>query len=350
MTAGYCDPDMRFNGACGMRGVSAPRSPDRGGCRPRRRIATVVFLALFPLVTGCAGQPDDTLSPITQGADVETATVDVDVAAGPSGSGEATGEEAGGEAIDDLMPAAGEAEEDLFLADDVNDPLEVPNRFIFAFNLTLDTFLLQPAAATYRFLIPGEARDSVRNALRNLRSPVILANDVFQGEMERAEITLMRFLINSTVGVLGLFDVAAEWGYPYHNEDFGQTLGTYDVGEGFYLVLPVFGPSSVRDGIGLAVDTFLDPLTYVATANDLETEFLIRPALEGIDTRSRNIETIEDLKRDSIDFYARVRSLYRQNRINEINNGNTTGMPSLPGMSEFNYDLEVDDEQLGSAD
>jgi len=215
----------------------------------------------------------------------------------------------------------GETTDAYAIEDDDNDPLEIVNRFIFAFDMTLDVFIFKPAAATYRFLLPGVVRDSVRSVIRNLRSPVVVANDLFQGEMDRAETTTMRFLINSTVGVLGIIDVAEGWGYPYHDEDFGQTLAVHGAGEGFYLVLPIFGPSSVRDGAGLVVDIFLDPLTYVGQAYDVQTELLAPTVVGGIDKRSRNIETIENLQKDSIDFYARIRSLYRQTRANDIRNG-----------------------------
>ncbi len=236
-------------------------------------------------------------------------------------------------------PVAGtpSATADIYEIDDDNDPLEIVNRFIFAFDMTLDVFIFKPAAATYRFLLPVEVRDSVRNVIRNLRTPVVLANDLFQGEMERAETTTMRFLINTTVGVLGIFDVADGWGYPHHDEDFGQTLAVHGAGEGFYLVLPIFGPSSLRDGFGLVVDILLDPLTYVGQAYDVDDELLARPAVGGIDTRSRNIETLEDLQKDSIDFYARIRSLYRQSRANDIRNGAGAG-DQVPGL----YSSEID--------
>ncbi len=227
--------------------------------------------------------------------------------------------------------------------DDENDPIELFNRFTFSFNLALDTFIFRPGAATYRFLLPVEVRDSVRNTLRNLSTPVVLTNDLLQGELDRAETTLVRFFVNSTVGLLGLFDVAADWGYPYHDEDFGQTLAVHGVGEGFYLVLPIFGPSNPRDGIGILVDTFLDPLTYVASNNDAEEYLIIRTAVSGIDLRSRNIETLDDMKRDSIDFYARIRSLYRQKRANDINNSEAEGDTPTPGLY-YSFDFGTDDE------
>ncbi len=234
--------------------------------------------------------------------------------------------------------------------DDENDPIELFNRFSFAFNLALDTFIFQPAAATYRFLLPVEVRDSVQNFFRNISTPVILANDVFQGEMERAETTLVRFVINTTVGVLGLFDMAADMGYPYHDEDFGQTMAVHGVSEGGYLVIPVFGPSSFRDGFGKLVDIFLDPLTYVGNAYDAEEALFGRTVISGIDTRSRHIDEIEDLKRDSIDFYARIRSLYRQKRQSDINNGEVNGDMPTPGLYSFEFDLDDDNKQVGKSE
>ncbi len=216
---------------------------------------------------------------------------------------------------------------------DDNDPLEVPNRMFFAFNEALDFMIIRPVAVTYRFIVPTGVRNSVRNFLRNLRTPVILANDLLQGDLERAEITFTRFFINSTIGLLGVFDIAAESGFAYHDEDFGQTMGTYGAGEGFYLVLPILGPSSLRDGGGRIVDIFLDPLTYLAP----QEVGLGRAVATGVDFRARNIEELDELKSDSLDFYARIRSLYRQFRENEINNGAPAGdspnFTEIPGQS-----------------
>ncbi len=268
----------------------------------------IVFLAALTLVAGCASQPKPAADGWSESDEQAFAEVDTE-----------------------------------------NDPLELLNRFTFAFNLALDTMVFQPVAAFYRFLLPVEARNSVRNVVRNLRSPVILVNDVLQGETGRAENTLVRFLMNSTIGVLGLFDVAADMGYPYHDEDFGQTLGVHGVGEGFYLVLPIFGPSNPRDGIGMLVDFYLDPVAYAAEAADIEDLILARTVAGGIDTRARNIETIEDLKRDSIDFYARVRSLYRQSRTNEINNGEVPEDTPTPGLYSFDFDSDDDEEPEAQA-
>ena len=268
----------------------------------------IVFLAALTLVAGGASQPKPTSDGWSGSDDLEFAEIDTE-----------------------------------------NDPLELLNRFTFAFNLALDTMVFQPVAAAYRFFLPAEVRNSVRNTVRNLRSPLIFINDVLQGELERAETTLVRFLMNSTIGVLGLFDVAADMGYPYHNEDFGQTLGAHGMGEGFYLVLPILGPSNPRDGIGILVDFYLDPMVYAAEAADIEDLLLARTVAEGIDTRARNIETIEDLKRDSIDFYARVRSLYRQSRVNDINNGEAPEDTPTPGLYSFGIDSDDEPAPEGQA-
>ncbi len=232
------------------------------------------------------------------------------------------------------------------------DPLEGLNRFFFAINDMLDTVAFRPLAATYRVLLPQFFRDAVQSFLRNLDTPVTLGNDLLQGSFDRAGTTLMRFAINTTVGVAGLWDAADNFGYPYHKEDFGQTLGVWGVGPYPYLVLPVFGPSTARDGIGLAADTFMDPLFYL-----LPTELsLARTAVQGIDFRSRNIETIEELRRDSIDFYARIRSVYLQRRVDEINNGETPDDESpAPGLSgdvpgESQFSIFDDWPEEGSAE
>ena len=262
----------------------------------------IVFIAALMLVAGCASQPKPAADGWSESDDLEIAEVDSD-----------------------------------------NDPLELLNRFTFSFNMALDTVIFQPVAAYYRFLFPVQVRDSVRNVFRNLRSPLILINDLLQGETERAETTLVRFIVNSTVGVLGLFDVAADLGHPYHDEDFGQTLAVHGMGEGFYLVLPILGPSNPRDGAGLLADLYLNPLTYAFESVDADDWVVPRIAAEALDKRSRNIEVIEDLRRDSIDFYARVRSLYRQSRTNEINNGRVPG--DSPTSDLYNFGFDSDDEK-----
>lgn len=200
------------------------------------------------------------------------------------------------------------------------DPLEPVNRFVFAINETLDTFLIKPIAVTYAFWTPEGVQHSVTNFVRNLDAPVVLVNDLLQGEWERAETTASRFFINSIAGFGGLFDVASASGYPYHEEDFGQTLGSYGVGPGLYVVLPLFGPSNARDAVGLLVDSYTDPWNNWARIEDTQEFIYARGALEGLDLRARNIDTLDEIKRDAIDYYARLRSLYTQRRAEQIRN------------------------------
>ena len=141
-----------------------------------------------------------------------------------------------------------------------NDPAEPTNRFFYRVNDGLDTYVLAPIARGYRYAVPGAVRRPVQNVLANLSSPIIFANDVLQTRPRRAGDTLMRFLINSTAGVGGLFDVASRGGVPKHDQDFGLTLGHYGVPSGPYLVLPLFGPSTVRDAVGFGIVCRADQL------------------------------------------------------------------------------------------
>ncbi len=205
---------------------------------------------------------------------------------------------------------------------DANDPFEGGNRIMFDVNQVLDEVLLRPVAVVYRAVLPDFAQDGVRNFMNNLNSPVIFANDVLQGEGDRAGTTLLRFGINSTIGIGGLIDVAKEFDLPYHDEDFGQTLGTWGAGEGPYFYFLVMGPSNVRDFTGFVVDRGLDPLTYVNWGDDeLEYVPLGRTVLNVIDLRARNIDTLDEIERASVDYYASIRSLYRQSRADAIRNG-----------------------------
>jgi phospholipid-binding lipoprotein MlaA len=204
---------------------------------------------------------------------------------------------------------------------EANDPLEPMNRYFFEVNHFLDEVIVKPFAGYYHTALPQFAQDSVRNVVRNLHSPTILANDMFQGGFNRAGDTSSRFLINSTLGVGGLIDVADMFGIKYHDEDFGQTLGYYGSGEGPYLMLPVLGPSNPRDVAGKIVDYALDPLTWVGYIYNVGWINTVRGGLEGLDTRARNMQAIEELQKGSVDFYATIRSLYRQHRNDAIRNG-----------------------------
>ncbi len=221
---------------------------------------------------------------------------------------------------------------------EANDPLEPMNRYFFELNRGLDQLIIFPIADTYRGAVPAGIRDAVRNFLDNLSSPVILANDLLQGDVDRASQTWGRFLTNTFIGVGGLFNVSD---IEKHGEDFGQTLAVWGVEEGFYLVLPILGPRPPRDLVGWGVDTFLlDPVYWWARSEDAEWVTTTRFVVDGIDFRSRNIETLDEIERSSIDFYAAIRSLYRQRRADEIRNG----APAPDRMSSaLIEDLEHDD-------
>ena len=203
---------------------------------------------------------------------------------------------------------------------DINDPFEPFNRVMFNTTLVVDKVLLRPTAIVYRTVFPQPLRNGVRNFLNNLDSPVILTNDILQGEFARARVTLVRTVVNTTVGIGGLFDVADKWGYPRHREDFGQTLATFGIGEGPYLFIPLFGPANPRDLFGYGTDIFFNPLTYVQWGDESYIPY-VRYGVDLIDLRERNIETLDEIEQTSLDYYASVRSLYRQSRNNEINNG-----------------------------
>ena len=223
--------------------------------------------------------------------------------------------------------------------DEVNDPLESMNRVVFSFNQFADGLLFKPLAILYTML-PTVVQDGIGGMLETMRTPVTLANNLMQGELERAGETVGRFAVNATAGIGGFFDVAAEFGLEGHREDFGQTLAVWGSGEGMYLVLPLFGPSNPRDAIGLGVDTFLDPLRYY-----LDTEpLLYRTAVRGIHERASVIDALDEIERTSIDFYATMRSLYRQHRDDVIRNGDPAPIVPIPGISFDDFEIPKEDQ------
>ena len=199
----------------------------------------------------------------------------------------------------------------------LNDPLEPMNRTVLDVNMKIDEWLLEPIARGYRHMMPEFVQQSVHNVLNNLRSPLILANEVLQGETERAVRTVARFMVNSTVGLFGIFDVAAK-NLPFRNDDFGQTLAVWGIGEGPYLVLPLLGPSTLRDTVGFGVDFYTDPTDLFLDHERLHWAVNTRLGLNALDTRAGLLEPMDDLKRTSLDFYAAMRSVYRQRRQAEI--------------------------------
>jgi len=245
-------------------------------------------------------------------------------------------------------PAAG--------SNDIADPYEGFNRKMFAFNNGFDKYALDPAATAYKTVTPEFARDRVTDFLRNLRGPVIFANDVLQGEPDRAGTTFARFGINTTIGLLGLWDAATHMGLDRHNEDFGQTLAVWGVESGPYLVLPVLGPTTPRDLTGFGVDRAIDPLTWVQLDNDDDTDLAIRAGLGvvgALNTRVRLDDQINTLNAQPEPYIA-LRRIYSSSRQAEILNGKVnedTAYDDLPDFDAFDdYDDELfGDENVGAA-
>ncbi len=205
-----------------------------------------------------------------------------------------------------------------------NDPLEPMNRQIFAFNQAADKYVIRPVAQGYRDVLPDFVRNRIKDFLDNLNEPVIFMNNMLQGEGGRAAKTVTRFVVNSTVGVGGLYDVLGANGVAQETGDFGQTLYRWGVPPGPYLVLPIFGPSNPRDAVGIyGVDGLADPFNRLVdgTIYNKPTLMYVREGLYGIDLRSRNIDTLDQLERDSLDFYAKMRSVSRQYRDSVLRHG-----------------------------
>ena len=211
-----------------------------------------------------------------------------------------------------------------------NDPLEPTNRVFYAINDGLDTVILKPAAQAYRFVVPGPVRTGIHNVLSNLNTPAQLSNDILQGKPRRAGDTAMRFVINSTIGVVGIFDVAKDLGYPNHDTDFGLTLANWGVPDGPFLFLPVLGPSNPRDGIGFGVDVAQDPFTWIGGTTAVTAVNWTRFGLNALDARERYLDPIDQIKKTALDPYATFRSLYRQHRQGEIDNLRNDKRATIP--------------------
>ncbi len=196
----------------------------------------------------------------------------------------------------------------------VFDPLEPVNRGFFWFNDKLYFFIFKPIAKGFR-LIPEPGRVSLGNFISNLGTPVRMANSLLQFKFKDAGNEFCRFFINSTIGVAGLFDIAAQNGLPQKDEDLGQTFGHYGIGSGPYLVLPVLGPSNLRDGIGSIGDTFLDPLNYHLKRE----EAIIIEVVDGVNELSLDKDTYEGIQKHEIDPYLFIRNAYEQNRAAKVN-------------------------------
>ena len=207
----------------------------------------------------------------------------------------------------------------------VKDCFEKINRATFAFNMALDKVLFRPVASGYRKL-PSPVRIGTSNALNNLSNLITIPNNILQGDLKAAGNNSIRFIINSTIGIVGIFDPANALGFEkLEKEDFGQTFGAMGIGEGCYLVLPVIGPSTVRDAVGSLVSLSGGDAWYnVTVKNDTqyfkESDYYFSKLTEGVDFRAKNLESFDSLEKTSVDFYATVRSLYLQDRERKIKN------------------------------
>lgn len=205
----------------------------------------------------------------------------------------------------------------------IADPYEATNREIHAFNTGLDTVLLRPVSQAYDAVTPATLQFMIGNGASHLRLPVIFFNNLLQGEFRSALATLGRFGVNTVAGAGGLLDPATEFGLPLENTDFGLTLASHGAEEGPYLVLPIFGPSTGRDAIGVLGNIALDPLTYISIGSGTERYAITaaRVATPIIDTRARNADVIDDLLYGSEDSYVALRSAYVQNRRRAVSKG-----------------------------
>jgi phospholipid-binding lipoprotein MlaA len=224
--------------------------------------------------------------------------------------------------------------------DTTNDPFESVNREIFDINMTLDKAILRPVTQAYVDYVPDPIRDMIHNLLFHLKEPVTLANDILQGEFDRAGQTTARIVTNTIVG-FGMWDVMTASGAEGHKEDLGQTLAVWGVPDGPYLVLPLLGPSTVRDGTAELIQSFFDPVDFVMDEYlDYWTAFWLsgtRTVLTAVDKRAAVLGKLAELEKTSLDFYATIRSLYRQKRADEIRNGESGEAVPIP---EITLDLD----------
>jgi phospholipid-binding lipoprotein MlaA len=197
---------------------------------------------------------------------------------------------------------------------EANDPAEPTNRVMYDVNTALDKAIMRPIAQGYRAVVPEAGRSGIDNMLHNLGSPVRLGNDILSGKPRRAGDTTMRFLINTTAGLLGFFDVASGLGFPKHDTDFGLTMGHWGLDEGPFLFLPILGPSNPRDLTGFGVDTVGDPFTWVGQGVAVTAAGWSKTAVSAVSAREKFLDPVEQIEKTALDPYATFRSLYRQYR------------------------------------
>jgi len=236
-----------------------------------------------------------------------------------------------GAASDDVKTSSEDFETTVF-EDEIYDPLEGINRAVFGFNNVADRIVLEPVAKGYKKL-PPPIQSGIGNFLRNLKLPLVALNQLLQGQSQNAAESTGRFFVNSTIGIFGLIDVADNMGLEEKEEDFGQTLATWGVGDGFYIVLPLFGPSNVRDTTGMIMTLMTDPVNAYAANRDEAWVIPLRTAANAVDQRSKIMDEVNALRDNSVDYYAAVRSSYYQNRKAAIMNTNDDVLTPLPLIS-----------------
>lgn len=217
-----------------------------------------------------------------------------------------------------MLSACATSQDPATRTDGINDPYERQNRAIHEFNKDLDTVIVRPVSRAYA-VVPPEMRDRVNDFSENLSMPGVAINSLLQGDLRGVGLATTRFVMNTTIGIVGLVDAASEFGIPEHDTDFGETLAVWGVGEGAYIELPVFGPSTQRDAVGFFTDFFTNPLTF-ATLDD-DPERFIPPTTRGLavlNDRDRLSTTIDAILYESADSYAQTRSIFLQNRRFEL--------------------------------
>lgn len=218
-----------------------------------------------------------------------------------------------------LLPGCAASSYDSAQTPGMSDPFEEVNRAIFGFNTAIDHTLINPVIDGYRTVVPAPARKGVNNALNNLQSPISFANELLQGDLEGAGDVLFSAIVNTFVGFGGLFDIAGHEGYGHDTEDFGQTLAVWGIEHGPYIVVPFFGPTTLRDGGGYLVDAFADPLRWYSRNIDEKHIYYNKVAINYFNTRNNLKDALVELEASAIDYYASVRSSYYQAREGKIN-------------------------------
>ena len=234
-------------------------------------------------------------------------------------------------AADEVKTNSDDFETTIF-EDEIYDPFEGINRAVFGFNNVADKVILEPIAKGYKKL-PPPVQSGIGNFIKNLKLPLVAVNQLLQGQGKNAVESTGRFFINSTIGIFGLIDVADNVGLEQKEEDFGQTLATWGVGDGFYVVLPLFGPSNLRDTTGMIMTMVTDPVNAYATSQGEAWAIPVRTAANAVDQRSKIIDEVNALRDNSVDYYAAVKSSYYQNRKAAIMNTDDDVLTPLPLIS-----------------